>query len=108
MSEAIDAHAEGVKHPGPKQYAKIAAILCAITFGEFVIFYMEFLRVVLVPVLVVMSAAKFAIVVMFYMHLKFDHPVFTRLLLAGLVMGGGIMAALLLLFLVAHPIGLSM
>ena len=91
-------------HPDPKTYAKIAALLCIITFGEFVIFYLEFLKPVLVPLLIVLSAAKFAMVVMFYMHLKFDHQVFTRLLLSGLVVGAGVLFGLMALFFISHPL----
>jgi cytochrome c oxidase subunit 4 len=101
MSDATlthDAHA----HPTPKTYAKIAAILCAITAVEFICYYMQALRGVLVPLLLVLSGIKFALVVMFYMHLKFDHNVFTRLLLVGLFLGVGVVVSLLVLFNLSH------
>ena len=43
-------------------------------------------RQILGPVLIVLSAVKFAIVVMFYMHLKFDNRLFTGMFLSGLGM----------------------
>lgn len=99
MSDATLAHHE---HPTPKTYAKIAAILCAITAVEFVCYYLQALRGVLVPLLIVLSSIKFALVAMFYMHLKFDHNVFTRLLLIGLFIGVGVVVSLLVLFNLSH------
>jgi cytochrome c oxidase subunit 4 len=40
----------------------------------------------LVPVLLVLSATKFIIVVMFYMHLKYDHPIFRRVFFGPLLL----------------------
>jgi len=36
------------------------------------------------------------------MHLKFDHNVFTRLLLVGLFLGVGVVVSLLVLFNLSH------
>ncbi len=99
-------HAPAVahEHPTPKTYAKIAVVLCAITVVEVWVFYVENLRSLLVPILVVLSAVKFSLVVMFYMHLKFDHPVFKRLLTVGVGLGFSVFLALLALFTFSHPI----
>ncbi|MBI4082958.1 MAG: cytochrome C oxidase subunit IV family protein [Candidatus Lambdaproteobacteria bacterium] len=97
-------HGTEHEHPGPKTYAKIAIVLTVITAGEIWVFYIEQLKFLLVPVLSVLSAVKFALVAMFYMHLKFDHPVFTRLLLAGMVLALGTFLALLALFTWSHPL----
>ena len=97
---------EGADHPGPGKYAAIAVVLSAITFLEFGAFYVDALREVkaaYVTLLVVASAIKFAMVAMFYMHLKFDHGIFTRLLVTGIVLGTLVMFALLSLFFMAHP-----
>jgi cytochrome c oxidase subunit 4 len=92
------------EHPTPATYAKIAAILCLITLVEFTAFYMPSLKTVLVPLLLVLSAVKFSLVAMFYMHLKFDHAVFTRLLVGGLILGAGVLLALAVLFAFSHPL----
>lgn len=102
---SADAHAMERPHPGPKTYAIIAAILCIITLGEFGAFYTDALQPILVPLLIVLSACKFALVAMFYMHLKFDHYVFRRILLGGLFLGFGAGLWLLALFTFSHPIG---
>lgn len=101
---SADAHALEKPHPGPKTYARIAFILCAITLLEFGAFYTEALKTVLVPLLIVMSAIKFALVAMFYMHLKFDHPVFIKILVAGVMLGFVAMLWLLALFTFSHPL----
>ncbi len=101
---SADAHAVETQHPGPKTYAKIAFILCAITLLEFGAFYTDALKPVLVPLLVVMSVIKFVLVAMFYMHLKFDHPVFRKILLAAVLLGFGAMLWVLALFTFSHPI----
>jgi len=45
-----------------------------------------------------MSALKFAIVVMFYMHLKYDHKLFRVLFTGPLLIAASILVALLFLF----------
>src|SRR5688500_1561369 len=63
------------EHPTWKQYRWVALILTAITVVEVWVYYIpSFVESRLfVPALLIMSAVKFAIVVMFYMHLKYDH-----------------------------------
>ena len=90
-------------HPGPATYAKVAGVLTLITALEVWVFYLPGMRSVLVPVLTVMSATKFLLVVMFYMHLKFDHPAFTRVLLGGVFIAFGVFLWVLALFAYSHP-----
>ena len=49
-------------------------------------------------VLLVLSAAKFALVVMFFMHLKFDSNVFSGVFLAGLALATFMTVALIVLY----------
>jgi cytochrome c oxidase subunit 4 len=46
----------------------------------------------------VLSACKFAMVVGFYMHLRFDHPLFLGVFGFGLVVAGSVITALMFLF----------
>ena len=101
MSDATMAHGAH-EHPTPKTYAKIAAVLCGITLIEFLFYYVHGMRHVLIPILVILSAIKFSLVAMFYMHLKFDHNVFTRLLLIGIFIGIGVVLSLFVLFTISH------
>ena len=98
-------HSEEHAHPGPKTYIKIAVILTAITAVEVLVFYVDSLKSYLVPILAVLSAIKFYLVAAYYMHLKFDSKIFTRLLVGGIVLAFGIMLWLLALYTFAHPIG---
>ncbi|MBI4336436.1 MAG: cytochrome C oxidase subunit IV family protein [Chloroflexi bacterium] len=85
-------------HPTPFTYIKVAAVLGAITALEVVVFYMQALRPVVVPVFLALSATKFAGVVLFYMHLKFDSRLFSGLFAIGLVLAAAVIVALMALF----------
>ncbi len=89
------------EHPSTtiRQYILIGLILAVITVTELAL--TEALDLpfrTLVIALVLLSAVKFAIVVALFMHLKFDHPLLTRLFMFGLVLASGILVALLALF----------
>jgi len=79
-SEAV--HEE--KHPGPLEYAQIGAILAVITAIEVAIYYIGLSQTLLVIALLVFSAAKFTLVVLWFMHLKFDHPLFSTMFIMGI------------------------
>lgn len=104
-SQAQGHHGGDISHPTPKTYAIIAVILTVVTAIEVWVYYIEALRYLLVPILAVLSTGKFALVVMFYMHLKFDHKVFSRMLILGIILAFGTFLALLALFNFAHPFG---
>ena len=72
------------EHPTWKQYKWVALILTVITVFEVWAYYVPSFVAssAFVPTLLTMSAIKFAIVVMFYMHLKYDHKLF-RVLFTG-------------------------
>jgi cytochrome c oxidase subunit IV len=97
----IDVHAMGEVHEHPtwRQYKWVALILTLITIVEVWVYYTSFSKSALfVPVLLVMSAAKFAIVVLFYMHLKYDHRLFKALFSGPLIIAISTLIALLFLF----------
>ena len=85
-------------HPGAREYVIVAVILAVITSIEVVIFYLEVVRPFLAPILLVLSAAKFALVAMFFMHLKFDDRLFSSLFVGGLILAGALLIALVALF----------
>ena len=97
----IDVHAMGEVHEHPtwKQYKWVAIILTVITILEVWVYYTSFSKTPLfVPTLLIMSAAKFAIVVLFYMHLRYDHRLFKALFTGPLIIAISTLLALLLLF----------
>ena len=75
-------------HPGPKTYTIVGVILAIITLIEVWAYNQPFLRPALVPILLVLSAVKFATVVGFYMHLRFDNPLFLAVFGFGLAARG--------------------
>jgi cytochrome c oxidase subunit 4 len=86
------------RHPGTGTYLAVAAVLTIITLVEVGVFYVPAFKPVLVPVLLVLSSAKFALVVMFYMHLKSDHKLFTLVFSLPLMLALGVGLALLFLY----------
>jgi cytochrome c oxidase subunit 4 len=82
-------------HPGAKEYAGIAVILTVITAFEVAIFYIPQMHPVLVPSLLTLSALKFSLVVMFYMHLKFDHRLFSWLFVVPMILAAAVILALM-------------
>ncbi len=93
--EASAEEAEGRAHPGPLEYVKIGLILAAITAVEVGLFYLDIAQWALVTILVVLSAVKFSLVVMWFMHLRFDSPVFSWLLVGGLALIGLLLVVVL-------------
>lgn len=85
-------------HPTPAKYVAIALILAAVTIVEVAIVYIDFLGGIVGPVLVILSAAKFALVAMFFMHLRFDNRLFSTMFVGGLLLAVGVLITLLALF----------
>ncbi len=97
----VDVHAMGEVHEHPtwKEYKWVALILTLITIVEVWVYYTPFSKTPLfVPVLLIMSVVKFTIVVMFYMHLKYDHRLFRALFTGPLTIAMCTLIALLFLF----------
>ena len=88
-----DAHAE--RHPGPLEYIQIGTVLAVITGIEVAIYYMGISHTLLVVALLVFSAAKFSLVVLWFMHLKFDHPLFSTMFVMGFMLAAAIFAVAL-------------
>ena len=85
-------------HPTPLTYFKIAMTLVVLTAIEVAIFYVEDLGKWIIPILAVLSIGKFALVAMFYMHLKYDSKLFTSFFGTGVVLIALVITALLVLF----------
>lgn len=98
MSDIANAHGGQVRHPGAATYVIIAAFLVVLTAMEVTVFYLHALRPVLVPVLIVLAAAKFALVAMFYMHLRYDSWLLTGVFVFPLIIAALLLVSLILLF----------
>ena len=101
------AHAEHA-HPGWQTYLKIALILFALTALEVGAYevvhrhspagFATMLEPVVVPVLLILSAFKFALVAMFYMHLKMDGKLLSGVFTFSLILAAFMITALMVTF----------
>ena len=84
-------------HPTVRQYLLIGLLLTVITIVELFASYSD-MGALLIPVLIVLSAVKFAVVVAYFMHLRFEDALLTRLFVFGFVLASAILIALITLF----------
>ena len=100
--EHADHHAMGEVHEHPtwSTYWKVALVLTVITAVEVWVYYIPpfVASAWFVPSLLIMSAAKFVIVVLFYMHLRYDHKLFKALFTGPLIIAMTTIVVLLFLF----------
>ncbi|MGI8508927.1 MAG: cytochrome C oxidase subunit IV family protein [Gemmatimonadaceae bacterium] len=96
------AAAEGVEHTHPtwSTYWKVAVVLTLITAVEVWVYYIPSFVAsrLFVPAMLIMSAVKFGIVVLFYMHLRYDNRLFKTLFTGPLILAITLLMALMFLF----------
>jgi cytochrome c oxidase subunit 4 len=85
-------------HPKEALYVKVAIWLALITAVEIWLSYTHYADWIKVASLLLLSLIKFSVVVMFFMHLKFDNPTLRRPFLAGLLLALTVYTAVLLMF----------
>ncbi|HEY5640428.1 MAG TPA: cytochrome C oxidase subunit IV family protein [Dehalococcoidia bacterium] len=78
------AHEE--KHPSALEYVQIGVILAIITAVEVALYYIDMDFTLLVTLLSILSVLKFGLVVLWFMHLKFDASLFTILFASGMAL----------------------
>ena len=99
MSEEHDATMPAERpHATTVTYLTVAAVLTVLTILEVGAFYVPQFKPILVPSLLTLSAAKFSLVVMFYMHLKFDHKLFRAVFVLPLAIAAAVIIGLMFLF----------
>ena len=76
-----DAHS----HPTPKTYWMIALLLAVITAVEIAIPSIAAFDAIKVPSLLLLGGIKFMLVVGFFMHLRFDKPLYRSLFFVGVI-----------------------
>lgn len=84
-------------HPSDWKYVQIAVILALLTAAEVATYYVD-IGALEIPVLIVLMVVKFVLVIMWFMHLKFDSPLFTKTFVAGLGMAVLVYCAFLSMF----------
>jgi cytochrome c oxidase subunit IV len=105
MESHVTAHEHA--HPTASLYFKVGLVLFVLTaleVGLYEITYgghagpsAEAIKPFFVPMLLLLSAAKFALVAMFYMHLKQDSKLFTGVFVFPLTIAAFIVVALMIL-----------
>lgn len=85
-------------HPTPLTYLKVAGALVALTVVEVGVFYIDFLEPAFLSIFLTLSVLKFALVVLFYMHLKFDSRLFSGVFIGGLMLAIAVVVVLMTLF----------
>ena len=75
-------------HPGVGQYVEIGIILAVMTLVEVIIFenFDTIGQAIGIPALIVLTVLKFMLVVMWFMHLRFDHKMFRRFFYIGIIL----------------------
>ena len=94
MTERAD---RGGEHATVGTYVRVALVLTVVTALEVGVIYVRQLAPIIVPLLIAMSAAKFALVVLFFMHLRYDARVLTLLFVGPLLLAAGVAVALMTL-----------
>jgi cytochrome c oxidase subunit 4 len=90
-------HDEG--HASVQTYIRVAVALAIITGIEIAALYVPGIpKHALVALLIVLSVVKFALVVAFFMHLRYDNRILTALFVGPLMIAGVIILALMALF----------
>jgi cytochrome c oxidase subunit 4 len=115
----MDAHATTTHepaHPTPGLYAKVGFILFVLTAMEVALYEITYgssagvagdLTSLFVPILLTLSAAKFALVAAFYMHLKQDSPLLRGVFVFPLIIATVIIVALMVLMAYHHTFARS-
>jgi cytochrome c oxidase subunit IV len=108
----MDAHATSVTHgehahPTAGLYAKVGLVLFVLTALEVGLYEITYgghagssaaiIKPFFVPMLLLLSAAKFALVAMFYMHLKQDSKLFSGIFVVPLTIAAVIIVGLMIL-----------
>jgi cytochrome c oxidase subunit IV len=97
-SPAVAAEPELAHHPGPKQYVMVAILLAIATALEVGLYYLDMPHALFVAMLLFFAMVKFSLVVLWFMHLRFDSPIFRQLFVAGLMLAVTIYVIVLVIF----------
>jgi cytochrome c oxidase subunit 4 len=86
------------RHPQPWEYVKIALILAVLTAAEVAVSYMDVNHALQIAALLGMMVIKFVLVVLWYMHVRFDNPAYGRVFTLGITLAVVVYGVVLLCF----------
>jgi cytochrome c oxidase subunit 4 len=87
----------GAQHATVGTYIRVALVLTGVTALEVGVIYVRQLAPIIVPLLLAMSAAKFALVALFFMHLRYDSRLLAFLFVGPLILAAGLAVVLMTL-----------
>jgi cytochrome c oxidase subunit 4 len=96
--QAVAEEPELAAHPGPKQYVMVAVWLAIATGIEVAWYYLSVPHALFVALLLVLAFFKFSLVVLWFMHLRFDSPIFRRLFVTGIILAITVYLIVLVIF----------
>ncbi|HXF51336.1 MAG TPA: cytochrome C oxidase subunit IV family protein [Dehalococcoidia bacterium] len=82
-------------HPTPADYVKVGFALAIVTLIEVGVYYVEAIEDYLAAILILLSALKFSLVVLWFMHLRFDSRLFSTMFVGGLALALAVFAVVL-------------
>jgi caa(3)-type oxidase subunit IV len=110
----MEAHAQEHAHPTAAVYIRVGLILFVLTALEVGLYEIvhrgepagmaAIFGPIFIPVLLALSAAKFALVAMFYMHLKQDSRLFSSVFVFPILIAIVVISALMILFAYIHAL----
>lgn len=98
MASETHTEEETSHHPTASQYVEIGVILAGLTGIEVGLFFAPLASQVTVPALGALTVLKFLLVVAWFMHLRFDHPLFRVLFLIGIALAVSVFVVVLAIF----------
>jgi len=96
--QAVAQEPELAAHPGPKQYVLVAVWLALATAIEVAWYYLDVPHGLFAALLLVLAFIKFSLVVLWFMHLRFDSRIFRRLFITGLALALSVYLIVLVIF----------
>ena len=93
-----DATHSNEAHATTGHYVRIAVILIVLTILEVATYYVDIPYALVVPLLLVLAGTKFALVVLYYMHLRYDSRLFAGFFFFGFTVEILLLITLLVLF----------
>jgi caa(3)-type oxidase subunit IV len=93
--ESVHQDAAAHAHPSPKEYIRIGVILAVLTAIEIAASY-TIDGTLLIVLLLTLAVIKFSIVVMWFMHLKFDDRRYARFFVMGVALAATLFLVVLM------------
>ncbi|OGO51255.1 MAG: hypothetical protein A2148_09440 [Chloroflexi bacterium RBG_16_68_14] len=82
-------------HPGPASYVRVAVGLGIVEALELVVYYAAGEGEAGLALLLLLTVVQFALVALWFMHLRFDSRVFSTVFVGGLVLAGALFVVVL-------------